>query len=375
MNPKTLKSETTEMLFKEFMESGKYEAGSKLPSIRELERQFAASRGSIEKALNALEARGIIYKRPGIGSYLADVPSSREPSPKLLGLVTHFGYEVMMQVAEGVHSYASRNGYNISYASSTSCYEDEREQVRRLVHSGCEAIVITPAIRTRQQLKDDYLKTEFRDVAIALIDCAFSEQGRIQVVFDNHKSGYDMTQMLIADGHKRIAFIDVNQHDMDACIFSTSERYKGYCDALRDGGIEYNPEDYWLLATDRIDYPKREDILPFLHRWTGQSEKPTAVIALEDTTAINLITLAQGMGISVPDDLMVVGFDNLNAAKFFHPSFPTSNPSFYRAGELAAQLAIQQANGEKIEPRIYVLECPIRLRHWELPELVGRPDF
>jgi len=372
MNLKTLKSETTETLYKEFVESGKYEAGGKLPSIRELEKSFSTSRGSIEQALNALEARGIIFKRPGIGSYLANYIENKDQSPKQLGLVTHFGYEVMMHVAEGVHSYASRNGYNTSYASSTASYEDEREQVKHLVDTGCQAIIITPAIRTRQQLKNDYLKTEFRDAAIALIDCAFPEQGRIQVVFDNHKAGYDMTRMLIADGHKRIAFIDVNQHDMNACVFSTSQRYKGYCDALRDAGIEYNPEDYWLSIADRIDYPKREDILPFLHRWIGQSEKPTAVISLEDTTAINLITLAQGMGISVPDDLTVVGFDNLNAAKFFHPSFPTSNPSFYRAGELAAQLAIDQANGEQIEPRIYVLECPIKLRHWELPELVSR---
>jgi DNA-binding LacI/PurR family transcriptional regulator len=78
--------------------------------------------------------------------------------------------------------------------------------------------------------------------------------------------------------------------------------------------------------------------------------------------AVQTIVLAQEMGFAVPEQLRVVGFDDLPVAQMFRPEFPTTAPDFRRAGELAAELAIRLMRGEKLPSLVYMLPVPIRRR-------------
>src|SRR5262249_13704706 len=132
-----------------------------------------------------------------------------------------------------------------------------------------------------------------------------------------------------------------------------------YLDALRFARRPCRAEDRWGVSG--LGIPP-EAIRVWLTAWRAQPERPTALIALEDRVAIQIVQQAQELGIRVPEELCITGFDNLAVGRSFSPPFPTTEPDFRRAGEIATRLAIQQMRGERMEPCIYMLPVPIRRR-------------
>jgi DNA-binding LacI/PurR family transcriptional regulator len=150
------------------------------------------------------------------------------------------------------------------------------------------------------------------------------------------------------------------------------ERNRGYLDALRFARKSCRPEDRWSVPDLGL---LSEEVRTWLTAWRAQPERPTALIAVEDRVAIQIIQQAQELGIRVPEELCVTGFDNLAVGRSFSPPFPTTEPDFRRAGEIATRLAIQQMRGERMEPSIYMLPVPIRRRraaHDHRPPVTAR---
>jgi DNA-binding LacI/PurR family transcriptional regulator len=231
---------------------------------------------------------------------------------------------------------------------------------------GCKAIVLYPVPRTPEQFRKDYLKTEFKDFPIILLDNAFPEQGRSQVVFDNYRAGYNMTELLLKEGHKRIAFM---MPDSELLVRSIRDRYKGFRDALQEAGIPFADEDLWVVNASRSIYSTPKDdvlknIKPKLANLLS-GDHPTAVIAVEDTTAVYTISIAKEQGIDIPGQLRVVGFDNLGIARLFEPTFPTTAPDFTQSGAIAVEMAIDQALGNETSGKsvfIHTLSVPVKRR-------------
>lgn len=351
-------------IINDYMESGFLKAGDRLPTVRALEQQYRVSRNTVVHALSLLEQQGYVARKHGSGVYVAEHLSPQRVSEPLIGLVgPNVQAELVFRVYEGVEHVSRQHGAHVVVASTGNSYETERWQVSRLVKLGCQAIVLFPCTRTEKQLQDDYLKSEFKDVPIVLVDTAYPEQMRPQVVFDNYRAGFEMTQMLIREGHQHIAFMDFARREDNWVHYSTRERYRGYTEALRMAGITPHPEHRWVIwdkhfALDDV----RSEISTFLHNWLTSDPRPTAVIAIEDALAVQTILLAQEIGIRVPEQLCVVGFDDLPVARMFRPAFPTTSPDFRRAGEIASEIAMQMIQGKAPSSLVYMLPAPILRR-------------
>ncbi len=348
----------------EYLETGFLKAGDRLPTVRELERSFQVSRNTILQALSFLEQQGYVYRKHGSGVFVAHQSPPAQGSVPLIGFVGPNVYaDLLLRVYEGVEQVARLHGMHVVVGSTSNDYQIERWQVSKMVQAGCQAVVLFPCTRTKSQLKQDYLKSEFLDVPIVLVDTAYPEQERPQVVFDNYRAGYEMTQLLLHEGHRHIAFMDFARHDDDWVHYATRERYRGYMDALLQAGITPQEQYHWIIwdkhfAVDNV----QPDIRHLLQHAKQQTPRPSAVIAIEDAVAVQTIVLAQEMGFAVPEQLRVVGFDDLPVARMFRPEFPTTAPDFRRAGELAADLAIRLIRGEKVSSLVYMLPVPIRRR-------------
>lgn len=348
----------------EYLETGYLRAGDRLPPVRALEKQYGVSRNTVLQALSLLEQQGYLYRRHGAGVFVAGQSPVPQREASLLGFVgPNVHADLMLRVYEGIERFARSHQMHVVVGSTSNDYDVERWQVARMVELGCRAIVLFPCTRTESQLHRDYLKSEFLDTPIVLVDTAYPEQGRPQVVFDNYHAGYEMTQLLLHEGHRRIAFMDFARREDDWVHYATRERYRGYVDALRSAGCTPEPEDRWVIWEKHFAVEDvRAEIAGFLQRMQQAKDKPTAVIAIEDYTAVQTIVLAQEMGIHVPDELSVVGFDDLPVARMFRPAFPTTAPDFGRAGELAAELAWRLMQGESLHSLVYMLSVPIRRR-------------
>jgi DNA-binding LacI/PurR family transcriptional regulator len=352
----------------DFIDGRRLPIGARLPSVRDLTRMYGVSISTIANALSLLEREGVVQKRHGSGCYVTD-PADRATDgvsrPKLLGCVMrNAAAESVVRITAGIQHVAHKHGFHLLTASTDDDYDGEREQLSRMRDAGCQAIVLLPAIRTQGQLLKDYLTTEFREVPIVLVDIAYAEQQRSSVIFDNYRAGYAITEHLVGQGHRRIAFLDLNLPDGGLMHRSTRDRYLGYRDALAAAGLPYIPEDHWTLFHRFPSQWNSEEItselLPFLTGWRRQPEdRPTAVIALEDLTAMHMLSLARELHIAVPDQLTVVGFDNLSVAQTFSPSFTTTAADFARAGEIATEMALREMLNPSVPHEVYVLPVPI----------------
>ncbi|MCE5198897.1 MAG: GntR family transcriptional regulator [Armatimonadota bacterium] len=363
----SIKHRVADQIIADYVDSGKLKPGDKLPTVRELKDIYKTSDTTVQHALNILELWGLVRKRHGSGSYLCE-PNSMQNGQraKMIGCISSFAdNDIAVRMYVGIEKVCRKNAYCMIVANTQDNYESEREQVKRMVDMGCQAIVLYPVPRTAEQLRNDYLRNSFKDFPIVLIDNAFPEQGVSQVVFDNRLAGRDMAEMLIKEGHKRIAFMS---QDNNLQVRSVRDRHKGFLEALQDHGIEFKEEDHWIISSSESVYSSpqesvQKNIEEKLAGWRKSKDHPTAAIAVEDMTAIYTINVAQDFGIKVPDELRVVGFDDLSVARLFRPSFPTTSPDFARAGSIAAEMAIEQAKrGDPARSSVFINTLPVPIK-------------
>jgi DNA-binding LacI/PurR family transcriptional regulator len=129
---------------------------------------------------------------------------------------------------------------------------------------------------------------------------------------DNHHGGYLATGHLLQRGHRCIAYLSAPADRSD-----NAERQRGYRDALAEAGIEADPS-LIVQGTGRAGGGQRA--LPQL---LSLDPVPTAVFCYNDVTAIGLITAAREAGLSIPQDLAIVGFDDIAFAQLVHPALTT----------------------------------------------------
>jgi DNA-binding LacI/PurR family transcriptional regulator len=146
---------------------------------------------------------------------------------------------------------------------------------------------------------------------------------------DNHHGGYLATAHLIQKGHRRIAYVASPADRSD-----NVERMTGYRDALAEAGIDSDPS-LVVQGTGRAGGGQRA--LPVL---LSLDDAPSAVFCYNDMTAIGLIGAAREADLSLPEDLAIVGFDDITFAQFAHPSLTTVAQPVAKLGRGAMEMVL-----------------------------------
>jgi DNA-binding LacI/PurR family transcriptional regulator len=134
------------------------------------------------------------------------------------------------------------------------------------------------------------------------------------VLIDNISGGFKAVNHLTESGHKRIAFIagDINHP-------SISDRHQGYKNALEKAGIEYNKD---LIVLDE-NYPARENGYNAARKIITKHNKITGIFACNDAMAIGVIQYLKEKKIRIPEDISIVGFDDVEADLSLDPTLST----------------------------------------------------
>jgi LacI family repressor for deo operon, udp, cdd, tsx, nupC, and nupG len=178
------------------------------------------------------------------------------------------------------------------------------------------------------------------------------------VSIDNYKASQETIEYLVDLGHRQIAIISSENE-----YISTSLRLKAYKDTLVKHGIAVN-DDYIICASRDYSFKSgkakaRElfDVIP----------KPTAIFCISDTLALGAITAAKELGYSVPDDVTVIGFDDVEHTTMFHPYITTVAQPCYELGKQAAYLLYAQLMRRKDVPRQIFLDHQLIVRESSAP--------
>ncbi|MGD2039588.1 MAG: LacI family DNA-binding transcriptional regulator [Anaerolineae bacterium] len=230
-------------------------------------------------------------------------------------------------LAQTVEFTANGHGYTVILTSSNNQPEREIAAAEMFQTRRVDGVIVTSSrIGALYQKRLERLR-----VPVVLINslAEYKSHNIYSIGVDNHHGGYLATQHLLQKGHQRIAYVASPPGRSD-----DEQRMAGYRDALDEAGIALDPS-LVVRGTGRAGGGERA--LPVL---LSLNEPPSAVFCYNDMTAIGLVHAAREAGLSLPEELAVVGFDDIAFAQFAYPSLTTLAQPVTALGEGAVEMVL-----------------------------------
>ena len=354
------KSQTVrDWLFDE-IKKGSFDRGHALPGDLELMERFGVSRGTVRAALVELQHRGLIVRRRGMGTFLSKMGERRSG---VIGLLFPEidACEYFKDVEYELVRYGKRLGYAIEV---TKCAVENINDVavemrcaaRAIATRPVEGVVFRPIISEKYaKINQEVVKIfEHAETPVVLFDSDVVRKPHRSacdiVAVNNVDAGRRVAEYLIESGRKRIAFLTVDcvaggNENMNNRFFGVSG--ESIVRGLRDGvrPVDIDPADESALK--RL----------FRSRW-----RPDAFVCTNDEVAVRLVQSLQAINLSVPDDVAVVGFDDVACARQSVPPLTTvRQPSRQIAQALLKTLVFRIRRPDAPPQEIY-LESPLVCR-------------
>jgi DNA-binding LacI/PurR family transcriptional regulator len=246
----------------------------------------------------------------------------------LLTMVPDFGNPFYAAIVRGIDSVARQNGYFMLLCDTGADPLRERSYFDLLRGRRADGAICLDPAAVQKALAEEASTLPW------VACCEFDPAAGVPYVgIDNHLAAGDVVRYLTGKGHRRIALINSGQGYLYG-----RQRLAGYRDALIEAGIE--PRAEWLIELDSLDYDAGERAAAQLAS-LGDA-RPTAAFAVSDTLAIGVMNGFRGAGFSVPDDVAVVGFDDIAVAAHVDPPLTTVSQPMQLLGETAADLLLKR---------------------------------
>ncbi|REL29633.1 LacI family DNA-binding transcriptional regulator [Thalassotalea euphylliae] len=229
------------------------------------------------------------------------------------------------QMMAGIESELRAAGKHVIFTTGHSEEEREKDGIEFLMGRNCDAIIIHVEVVT-----DDYLvEVSQGNTPIYLLSRYVEQLKEKCISLDNEVGGYLATKALIDHGHNKIAYIAGPQFKADA-----SNRLLGHKRALQEHGIEFNSD--LLFIGDFKETGGSEGLKHFIDNQLSFS----AVVCANDEMASGAMKYAREHGYTLPNDLSVIGFDNVIFANYLYPTLTTIDNPVEKMGRMAAKMVL-----------------------------------
>lgn len=311
---------------------GTYQAGDKMSSENELAAFYQVSRHTVRKALAILEHEGYIYAVHGKGTFCSEMGRHTKTSRNIAVVTTYLSDYIFPSVIQGIDQVMNDNGYSILLKNTKNSSSAEGKCLEELLSKDIEGLIIEPSkseIYCRHIAL--YKKLDEFHIPYVFIQGTMEQlSDRPYVMMDDFKGGYLITKYLLSLGHRRI--LGMFKADDRQGI----ERHRGYAKALQEYGVFYDPDRIiWFHTEDRA-------VKPFarLRTMASQGLSFDSVVCYNDQIAIKTIQTLSQLGLRVPEDISVTGYDNSFLAENYQVGLTTIAHPHEKLGEIAAKLLL-----------------------------------
>ena len=303
---------------------------------------------SVESRQKVLEAMDELDYKPN-----ALARSLRRRKTNTLGMIVpDSANPFFAEIARAIEDASFAQNYSVILCNSEGDLEKQQAYTDVLIENRVAGILFVAAGISTELVSD----LGRRKVPLVVIDREVPGVD-VDTVMTNHAQGGCLaTQHLIDLGHRRIACIAGNSE-----VSPSAERLTGYRETLQKNAIAF---DESLVVKGDFQYQSGYEATNYL---LALETPPTAVFACNDLMAVGSISAASALGIRVPDDLSVVGFDDVQLASYTNPSLTTVDQPKVKIGTLATQMLLERMKDLDATPRFERLDTELRIRRSTAP--------
>jgi DNA-binding LacI/PurR family transcriptional regulator len=309
-----------------------------------LSREFKVARLTVRKSLSELMQRGLLESVPGAGNRV--VTPEKIPARALaIRCVTVRNVRPVSlspfyaDIFSGIEQETARSDGQLVFsafektelwdANGKARASDARTRATRMLkEGGFSGVIFIDGV------PDEFVMAVHKSgIPLVLADKFMSHPGVSSVVPDNVSGARVAARHLLDLGHRRIAFLAAPSDPV------VESRYQGFLKAHEEAGVRF---DQKLLIQGGYEIGPAQDAMKKFLASRSKRDLPTAVFAINDEAAIGVMKALQAQGMKVPDDVSVIGFDDIAWASHTEPPLTTVRIQREEMGRLAANLLIRQ---------------------------------
>ncbi len=311
-------------------------------TMKDIARELGVSVATVSRALGGSE-RISRQQRERIQAYARErgftpnemagaLRRTRTASSRIIGvIVPQIAHYYFSTILSGIEAEASLRGYRIMVAQSDERYEREVRICQSFLAQRVCGVIVSQAKDTMHY--DHFRQLMDCGVPLVFYDRICTGLNTSRVVVDDYQGAYTAVDYLVQTGCRRIAFYGSDMH-----MEISKNRYNGYRDALLHAGI--TPTDSLYHECD--NRLAAEQLTPQV---MGSAERPDAVFAVNDDTAVGVLHAVKRMSLRVPDDVSICGFTNGERAVACDPMLTTVEQRGHRVGEEAVGILVEHVEG------------------------------
>lgn len=349
-NPKPLYEQIEEDI-KKRITSGDLKEGDQIGSQNELAKEYDVSVITIKKALLNLVNQGYLYTRVGKGTYVSrkqqETPKKFKDN-KTIGLVLRdLKHPYFSMIVHSIEEKSYELNYTLLLSSSSNKIEREESQINHFINLGVDGLIIA-------SLNLEYRATHYiqklHDKNFPYIMISYMHDPQYWFIgSDNEKGGYIATEHLIKQGYKKIGYVHIGKGNLLSEV-----RKNGYSRALMEHNIPFNSRRIYSMGKETYD--TGEDRMQLGYEFGKDFEKledkPDALFFYCDSAAIGFVKYLNEAGIKVPDDVAIVGYDDIELAGLASVPLTTVRQPVQKIGNTAVEVLHKRINGEDVVNRI-----------------------
>ncbi|MEL6403352.1 MAG: GntR family transcriptional regulator [Chloroflexota bacterium] len=347
--------------------SGRWQTGERVPSEPRLAKHLNISRSTIRIALQKAEIEGLITRQAGRGTFVTYDATLPNQNRVVAYVARSFHNEIHQVLLSTAETELRSEGYNVLFSNART-NADEVRILEQLLQDNISGLLIWANASVTPEQRAMLHTYQARNIPIVFIDRMVDGVKGDYVGCDNFGGTYALMQHLFELGHTRIAYLT---HNIDS-LYPIEERYRGFQQAMQEQRyVDYqqwkitSPQSQVFMETDLTTLLDDHDdtfsnqVIDFIEK---TSPRPTAIVCVNDALALLTMRAIRKMGLRVPEDISVVGFDDIQLAAYVDTPLTTVSQNAYAIGQLAAQSLLERLDGLSVPTRHHTVPTRLQIR-------------
>jgi len=302
-------------------------------------------RQKIKKAIKELDYKPNLIAR-----------SLKNKSSNTIGLIfPDIENEFFISLIKKAEETAFKNGYNIILCNTNDSQEEEELYLEILKGKLIDGYILITSFKVKK-----YLEKIIGNLKVVFLDRSLKFKNEVFIKLNNIEGAFKATDYLLSQGHRKIGFLShisgMGITEKNKEVMPSHERYLGYKKALDSYNINIDKSLIRYCESNKISgYEKSKELFT-------QKNKPTAILTSNNKITFGVLKALKELRLEIPDQVSVIGFDELSASEFLNPPLTTIAQPAYEFGRIGIELLIKKIKNQEIENKTIILEPELIIR-------------